>query len=242
MTVATMNETIRYPDSFLGLSELGKKPTPYKPTYQFAGSHINDNHKYYSNCPTGHKDIQVCIDIGIEGYLQQGDAQKLYELAYFASGDILELGTFCGLSTSIIAQAIYDSKREISFETVDIDKDANEKAQKNVLSKTGRAPVQFNILDATEYLDKAIAAGKSYGFIFVDHWHGYEATYEAAMRAKKLLKNGGFCLFHDYNDPANTDPEHVYGVYKGANDAMLCDPNFEFYGLFGCTALFRKSI
>lgn len=236
-----MHETIRYSDSFLGLSELGQ-PSPYAPTYRFAGTYVNANHEYYSNCPTGYKDIKVCINIGIDGYLQHGDALKLYELAYFAGGDILELGTYCGLSTSIIAQAIHDSKQQIRFETVDIDKEANALARKNVQSKPGRSAVEFNILDATEYMDKAIAKGKSYSFIFIDHWHGYAATYEAAMRAKKLLKNGGFCLFHDYNDPANADPEHVYGVYKGANDAMLCDPNFDFYGLFGCTALFRKSL
>lgn len=241
MTTSTMHETIQHLNTFLGLSELGSKPTPYLPTYQFTGSYINENHAYYANCPTGYKGINICIDTGIDGYLQSGDALKIYELAYFAKGNILELGTYCGLSTSIIAQAIYDSKKQIRFETVDIDKDANALAQKNVQSKPGRAPVEFNLLDATEYMEKAIVKNNVYDFIFIDHWHGYDATYEAAMRAKKLLSPGGFCLFHDYNDPANADPEHVYGVYQGANDAMLTDPNFDFYGTFGCTALFRKS-
>jgi len=197
MTASPMHETIQHLHTFLGLSELGTKPTPYMPTYRFAGQFINANHEFYANCPTGYKDINVCIDIGIDGYLQHGDALKLYELAYFASGDILELGTFCGLSTGIIAQAIHDSKKQIRFETVDIDKDANVLAQQNVRSKTGRAPVEFNICDATEYMEKAIVKNSIYDFIFIDHWHGYDATYETAMRAKKLLNPGGFCLFHD---------------------------------------------
>ena len=48
------------------------------------------------------------IDIGVDGYLWKPEAMTLYEIAYFTRGDVLELGTFRGLSTSIIAHALHD--------------------------------------------------------------------------------------------------------------------------------------
>lgn len=239
MTRTFSTELAHYPDSFVSFNELGKA-SPYRPTVLFGGEYINENHRFYDNCPTGYEGISICINIGIDGYLQKADALKIYELAFFAKGNILELGTYKGLSTSIIAQALFDAGSKSQFETVDIDAAANATAKSNVLARSGGDRVIFNLCDATQFMDKAIALGKTYSFIFIDHWHGYETTYEAAMRAKKLLTPGGFCLFHDYNDPSNADPKHVYGVYRAAHDAILCDREFDFYGTFGCTALFRK--
>lgn len=239
MTSTISAEPIRYPDSFVSFNELGKA-SPYLPTFRFAGDYINANHRFYSECPTGYEGISICINIGVDGYLQKADALKIYELAYFSQGNILELGTYRGLSTSIIAQALFDANSKVEFDTVDIDPAANASAKSNVLARSGGDRVVFNLCDATQYMDKAIAQGRVFSFIFIDHWHGYDTTYEAAMRAKKILSPGGFCLFHDYNDPSNANPDHVYGVYKAAHDALLCDPFFDFYGTFGCTALFRK--
>ena len=61
------------------------------------------------------------IDVGIRGWSQHDDALKLYEMAFFAEGDILELGCFEGLSTSIVAQAIADADRSRKMHTIDLD-------------------------------------------------------------------------------------------------------------------------
>lgn len=89
-------------------------------------------------------------------------------------------------------------------------------------------------------MDRMSQARREFGFIFVDHWHGYEATEQAARRVAPLLKPGGFVLFHDYLDPGNADPEHVYGVYQAVDDDVVKGGQFEFYGNFGCCGLFRK--
>lgn len=227
-------------ETFVPLSALGTRPTPYKKTHDYTGDYINEHHRYYSSCPLGGMGIAVCIDIGVEGYLQQADALKIYEMAYFCKGNILELGTHKGLSTSIIAQALDDAKNPAFMDTVDIDEPANLLAKRNVGARPGNSHVSFHLQDAAEYMDAAIITNSVYDFIFIDHWHGFEATFDAALRAKKLLNEGGFCLFHDYNDPGNADPKHPYGVYQASHEVMLSDSRFEFFGTFGCCGLFRK--
>ena len=229
-------------DTYTSLYELKKaKARPYKKTYDFPGDYINDHHKFFTTCPRGRMGIDFIINIGIDGYLLPEDALKLYELAYFCKGDILELGTFKGLSTFIIAQALDDSHSQGIIHTDDIDEKNSKLAQKKIAEHSYSRYVNFNVMDATEFCDRKIVERRRYDFIFIDHWHGYDATYSAAMRAKKLLNVGGFCLFHDYTDPGNADPDNIYGVYQAAHDAMLCDEHFDFSGAFGSTGLFRKN-
>ncbi|MEP7293513.1 MAG: hypothetical protein ABI835_17135, partial [Chloroflexota bacterium] len=92
--------------SFLPLDKLGTVNPNYAPTYLFECEYINENHRYYTVCSV--KDgylIQVKMHPWsrhpIGGWLQRPDALKLYEMAYFAEGDILEIGSFHGLSTSV---------------------------------------------------------------------------------------------------------------------------------------------
>ena len=215
-------------------------PQPYEKTHKFDGEFINDNHRRLGLAPTGRMGLPICIDIGIDGYLQREEALKLYELAYFNNGDALELGTYRGLSTSIIAGALRDGSRG-HLETVDIDRWANRRARKTIKQLFGRGPVTFTLMDATKRLDQIIAEGRKAGFMFVDHWHGYQSTFEAAERAKDILSPGGFILFHDFLDPGNTQPGHPYGVYQAVIDAFGDDERMQFSGLFGSTALFRMS-
>ena len=72
---------------------------PYQRTFDFPGDYINAAHHRFATC----QQDGGLIDVGIEGWLLPDDALKLYEMVYFADGDILELGTYKGLSTSIMA-------------------------------------------------------------------------------------------------------------------------------------------
>ncbi|MGP0091110.1 MAG: O-methyltransferase [Xanthobacteraceae bacterium] len=228
-----------YPESWIDFDQLGS-PAPYRKTFPFPADYLNDQHRFYSECKTGLFGIAVCIDIGIEGYLQRGDALKLYEMAFFCEGDVLELGTHKGLSTSILLQALQASNRLGEIYTVDIDRDAGKIAKSNIDSRPGAGHVHFNLEDAGSYMRRAISEGRKFGLIFIDHWHGYDATFEAATLGKALVAEGGFILFHDYNDPSNRDPGHVYGVYQAVADVLLPCSEFMFYGNFGCCGLFRK--
>lgn len=90
-------------------------------------------------------------------------------------------------------------------------------------------------------MNELAVQGKKYGFIFIDHWHGYQATIDAAELAKKLRVDGGFVMFHDFLDPGNADRRHVYGVYQAVLDRIVDDDRFSFAGVSGCCAIFQSA-
>lgn len=234
-----LTDCVRHPDTWLELEQLqAPTPTPYRKTFEFAGEYIDPTHEWLGGAPLGRMGIPICIDVGIDGYLQRPDALKLYELARLSSGDVLELGTYCGLSTLIIAKGL-EARGDGSLETVDI---GDQNAAIAALGGLGRR-VRFTRRDATMRLDELLAERRRYGFIFVDHWHGYDSTLEAATRGRQLLEPGGFILFHDCLDPGNADPSHPYGVYQAVKMSYgEAADDMAFYGNFGCCGLYRRTI
>lgn len=213
---------------------------PYIPTYSVEGDWINDNHSKYN------QDGRLLTSTKLEGWLRPADALKIYEMSYFSPGDILQLGTYKGLSTSIVLEAILDSGDEKKCDTVDLDPQLSAQAKANINEMFGSRgeAVEFHVADGTQFIDLKIIEKKKYGFIFIDHWHGYRAVYTSALRVNKLLIPGGFVLFHDYASARNffrPSAEEAYGVLQGANDALMGDARFEFCGTFGCTGMFRFS-
>lgn len=228
-----------YEQNFFSAPQIvhGYTDAVYIPTYHFAGNFINKNHQYYTTC----KMQGVCIDIGIEGWLTPEEALKIYELAYFCKENILQLGTYKGLSASVIIQAIRDGGGIRTLDTVEINHGLSENAKttlNNVFENLTEA--NFHVNDGTLFMDPLIVQNKKYGFIFIDHWHGYKAVQTSAIRLHRLLSPGGFVLFHDYLDVKNFNAEDSsYGVYQAVNDVLLTDTRFLYCGAFGSSALFR---
>ena len=139
------------PESFLTVNEInGDIRPPYRHTFNFESDFINEHHQFYSECK---KDTSnTIIDIGIKGWLMPQDALKLYELAYFCKDDMLELGTYQGLSTSINAMAFNDSKNQNRITTLDIDKVSSGLARKNLEPLLGSNKVDYVVSDATSFL------------------------------------------------------------------------------------------
>jgi hypothetical protein len=216
--------------------ELDHNGATYKPHF---ATPPTDHYRQIEGAPGGMLGLSFLIDLGIEGFLHKSEALKLCEMGYYAKGDILELGTHKGLSTSILAHALHD-RGNGRLATFDIDPATNAIARENLTGVAGRDRVDFNVTDAKIGMDGLIKKERQFGFIFVDHWHGYDATYEAAVRVPKLLSAGGYVMFHDFFDASNRDPEHVYGVYQAVVDVFGKNPEFIFSGAAGGAALFQK--
>src|SRR5215472_2645674 len=106
--------TFRHLDTWIPESRIGKVRHEFKPTFEFPAEVLGtDFTKLIEDSPQG------MLVRKIKGWLGRADAQKIYELAYFTDGAILELGTYQGLATSVIATAIRNSGREREFTTVD---------------------------------------------------------------------------------------------------------------------------
>ena len=206
--------------TFLRREDLGSKIPPYQPNFDFPGAFIDAAHQ--SLAESSLKD-DMLIQIRnrrwfgriIPGWLRREDAMKLYELSYFAVGDILELGSYHGLSTSILARAARHSGQPKHIYTADL-------SWRCV--KTTRLNLRWMGLhrDVTSICDEAVAVvkgfastGKRFGFVFIDHSHAYEAVYEVCRGLANITAAGGFCLFHDFNDARNSKADNKdYGEYR----------------------------
>jgi len=231
----------RHVSTALSLEETGgdlRLKTPYHKTYLFDGDYIDGYHGWLARCPTHPHHL---IDIGIEGWLFPADALKLYEMAYFA-GDILEIGTYKGLSTTIMATAILNSGRRRQIITCDLDPMhvAEARIGFRLRNVPDREDHQFLPWEGTEFVVHLGQANRKFSFVFVDHSHNYEHVLGVCQNLHLVTEPGSFVLFHDYNDPRNLHGIEGYGVFQGVRDG-LDDKTFEFYGIFGCTGLFRRT-
>jgi SAM-dependent methyltransferase len=240
----TAESTVRHPESFLRLDAVGTVIPPYRPTFTFAGEYLDEAHRRLATSPL--KDgmlIQLensrWFGQTIQGWLQREDALKLYEIAHFVKGDILELGSFHGLSTSILSRANRHSPFPKRIESVDLSRHAVRRARFNLWRQgLGRA-VSFSVGDALAEVRDRAGRGARYGMVFVDHSHAYGPVYQVCRELRNIVRAGGFCLFHDFNDPRNYDLADVdHGVYQAVVDG-LAPADFDFYGIYGCLALYR---
>jgi len=195
------------------------EPRPYRRTFQFPGDTIDEFHARLANAPLGRKGVSFGIDIGLDGYLARAEAMKLYELAYFGSGDVLELGTYMGLSASIVGNALRN-RGGGELHTCDISTVYSRTAQRCLKWHPARPFIHFHTGNAPTFLDRMIAQQRTFGLIFVDHWHSYEQTHEVAIRLPRLVRPGGFAMFHDYNDPSARDPAHPHKVFQAVRDGL----------------------
>ena len=240
----TWLRTLRYaadidthPHSWTDLDQ-GDRKGAYAKTFRFASDLIDENQEAIAAAPSGRCGVEVCIDLGIDGYLQRADALKIYELARLTKGDVLELGTHFGLSASIIASAL--AKRGSgTLETVDFIAFTTADAQASLSTRPGKDRVTFTIMDGTRRMAELAAQGRKFGYVFIDHWHGYQATFDAARLLASVLEPGGFVQFHDFVDTQNADPTHFYGVTQAVLDTVCKDGRFLFCGVYGCTGVFR---
>ena len=214
------------------------EPRPYVRTFRFPGDAIDGYHARLATAPLGRKGVNFGVDIGLDGYLARAEAMKLYELAYFASGDALELGTYMGLSASIVGSALRH-RGGGQLDTCDISKDYSAAARHALRWHPARPFIRFHTGDAPAFLDRMIAEERTFGLIFVDHWHGYEATREVVVKLPQLVAPGGLAMFHDYNDPCARDPSHPHKVFQAVQDGLDKDM-FELCCVVASSAVFRR--
>ncbi|WP_162245446.1 class I SAM-dependent methyltransferase [Methylobacterium sp. Leaf466] len=211
----------------------------FRKTYDYLGLAIDDFHRRlaFSERTDG------MVDLGIPGWLLPANALKLYEMAYFCPSDVLELGTFNGLSTRIILEGCRRSGRPFEIVTADHDNGILELARSQLVANVPNngALHLFNV-DVKQLVDGLADASRRFGLVFVDHSHTEASVAEVTKRMHEIVTEGGFVLFNDYNDPRNADfLNEDYGVFQ-AVEKHLSSEHFNFYGVFGSSGLFRRCL
>lgn len=227
-----------HPESFVTFEQLGKHWHPFLPTFSYPGAYINEHHRFFAECPQK----GALIDIGIKGFLLSADALKLYELAYFSRGDVLELGCYHGLSTHILAMAICDSGTQKKLVTNDLFPEAIDITGALLQKHHYDSFSSFRCGDAADVCRQLVGEKRHFDCVFIDHSHTYEAVTAVCKVLGDIVTPGGMCLFHDYNNEWNADPNnHDYGVWQAVQENLPREL-FDFYGSYGCTGLFRRKI
>jgi hypothetical protein len=213
----------------------------YRPTFGLSG-YLDDGHAAWANWPLNSDRI---LEHRIFGWLRRADALKLYEMAALCEGDVLELGTHQGLSTHIMAQAVrrFGGRRRI--ESFDLDPQFVARARENLAAEIDAGVVAIEVGEAGEQCRRIIAAGRSYGFVFVDHSHYYGPMCEVCRLLPGVVRPGGFVLFHDFTDPRSREaaegmPEPDFGVLAACRE-HLSPLAFRYFGAYGCSGLFRRT-
>ncbi|RVI88621.1 class I SAM-dependent methyltransferase [Sinorhizobium meliloti] len=227
-------QAIAYPDDYPTFDAIaaGAANRDYRPT--LVSGFINDRHKWYVSAPTAPGSVAIVHQI--PGKLRRGDASKLYEMAYMSQGDILELGTYKGLSSTIMGEALRDARKPFQVYTADLNEEFVERA-KAAHVKMRLTNVHTHVMEGGAFTKSMKDKRVKFGFAFIDHWHGYDATVEVCQLLPDIMMNRGFVLFHDFTHIGNVSDDPAFGVIQAVEDTLSKD--FKFFGIFGCCALFR---
>jgi predicted O-methyltransferase YrrM len=174
----------------------------------------------------------------LPGWLLDDDAMKLYELAYFSEGPILEIGTYRGKSAILMARALRDAEQEGPVVSLDVDRDALRVAR-SLADDRGLADRIALVRGTAESLFRAQPDLRP-AFVFLDGDHSRRGVARDLSALRDRVPTSGLLLLHDYHDARNADPaEPDYGVVEAVEESWLPD-ECEFDGVFGCSGLFRR--
>lgn len=140
--------------------------------------------------------IEQAKAAGVEGFLHPSEGAKLEELA--VDRDVLEIGSYCGLSAWIMARVAKSVTACDTFKACTNGQDQREDFQ--TLDAFMNATRGFS--NVTAYIGQSEAAAKDlkgkWDMVFIDAMHTYEDCLGDIKRWWKRISPGGVLVLHDY--------------------------------------------
>lgn len=148
-------------------------------------------------------------------------------LAGNSFSSVLQLGTWMGFSTIVLADALLRStvvhQRKIIFDTVELDKSIHKRAR-SFIEKAGFSSLVRCIDGSTLDGEVLKTLHVEYDFIYVDSSHATEETRSEIELYFPRLRKEGVMVFHDSSHYASRwDPTNRGGVRK-ALDEWIASP------------------
>jgi predicted O-methyltransferase YrrM len=175
----------------------------------------------------------------IPGWLQPGDAEKLYELARLTPGPILEIGTHHGKSAVLMALALKDARRhDVVLHTLDVDRTFIRAAAAEAKAR--------EVDDVIVFVRGTLRAfARAYPHLrppltFIDGDHTRAGVERDLEVLDVLVPAGGSLLFHDFADPRNDDPDCPETKVRPAVETSWVARECDFGGTFGVCGLFVR--
>ena len=147
--------------------------------------------------------------LSIQGFTRPIELSLLYHLALLGRdpGDVVEIGSYLGRSTVVLARAVADAGlgRVVA---VDPHKGAlgwgePRETDKEFLTNIAASGVDehVDLMQATSVEAARQWGGGSVRMLFVDGWHSYEAVMEDVLAWAPFLTPAPVVVFDDYPDP-----------------------------------------
>jgi MMP 1-O-methyltransferase len=206
------------------------------------GRVVNDtpvpSHDPGSQSPEKLAALQAVSDV--DGWLLPEDMFKLYDLAYAAAGPILEIGTYHGRSTIVMALALKDAGNPVPLVSLDVDPEALSAAAENARRKGVAGRIALVRGTATAFF--RATTGFVPAVVFVDADHCAAGAARDLRALEPHVADGGLLFLHDYADPRDPDPgDAEFGVSEAVARTWVgrqCDE----LGVFGVGGLFRRRL
>ncbi len=242
ISTANPGGVVSHGERVVDQKSVGKLDSSYRPTYQGFGDSIDATHEKIREIGASGFITEI---LGVKGKLLLADALKLYELGYFAKGNVLELGCSHGLSTCLLSAANHASGLRKEVYTIDLSRKAIETTRANLEMHALGARVFTLQSEGADGVSLLSGRALRFDFAFIDHSHAYGPVKSVVKLLPEVLNDDAFVLFHDYNDTRNfSERKEDYGVVSGIVDAIaeLSPHTMEYWGCFGCTGLYRFQV
>lgn len=223
-------------EAFPAPEHLGVVFPPYQAVLAPPGSFVDPAHAELAVLP----EEGGLLKAETPGFLRPADALLLYELAWHATADVLELGSAWGLSATVLCRAVRNAGRGARVVSVEIEPEF----QRATLGSVAALGLQEHLDPrpgaAETVMPRLRAEGRSFSVAFVDHDHSAAAVSDAARQLRTMMRPGGVAVFHDFNDRRNVSEPDTYGVHAAVSDMLLL-PDWRYLGVLGCCALVQRT-
>ena len=174
----------------------------------------------------------------VPGLLRPEDEEKLYELAAETGGPILEIGTYRGRSTTIMALGARSGAGALLV-SVDVDPAAQRAASAALVSHGVGERVLLIRGSSAAALRRL--RGLRPALTFVDGDHSAAGVRRDLEVLERVVPHDGLLLFHDFADPRNADPSVPEIGVHDAIRASWVERDCEFLGEHGACGLYRRT-
>lgn len=174
------------------------------------------------------------------------EAEQLYRLGFEAESNVLEIGSYFGKSTFLIARGMKDAGRILNVISIDVHFrgiDENDRPMiladdapmflLRTLREHGLDDIVIHMIGWSHIAARFIDYSKI-GTVFIDGGHDYDCVRRDFLAVRDRIDAGTLLLFHDYGEP-------FPGVQRVIDEMVRTDPGFSFVGLwhslFACRML-----
>lgn len=173
--------------------------------------------------------LEMGMDKNFPGNADAGTLSLIYSLVVTNNlTEVLQLGTWVGFSTLVIADALYrvheKSGHKVILHTVDHDKFVHHKAKSYIKEAKLNPIVKF--FDGFSHDRKIIfRLAKKYDLIFIDSSHNYTETNKEIKIYWPKVKKTGYIVLHDAGETARDfDPKKEGGVRRALKEWVAEKP------------------